>query len=95
MPVDNGPGDWYHVEVLERQAAAVAEVARAADEAASIAHDFVYGLKGVTQEQASAAIWQIHSLLRPLYADSPAAPVAVVVPLVADAEASEDSGGAA
>lgn len=37
-----------------------------ADEAASVAHDFIHGLKGVTAEEASAAIWRIHQALRPI-----------------------------
>jgi hypothetical protein len=37
-----------------------------ADEAASVAHDFIWGLNGVTQQQASDAIWVIHNVLRPL-----------------------------
>lgn len=39
---------------------------READDAASVAHDFIYGKNGVTKEQASAAIWLIHEALRPL-----------------------------
>jgi hypothetical protein len=34
--------------------------------AASVAHDFIHGLNGVTQKQASDAIWTIHQVLRPL-----------------------------
>ena len=45
----------------------VTEQLRAADEAASVAHDFIHGLSGVTKEQASAAIWAIHNALRPLF----------------------------
>lgn len=37
-----------------------------ADHAASVAHDFVWGLNDVTKEQADAAIWTIHNALRPL-----------------------------
>jgi hypothetical protein len=37
-----------------------------ADQAASVAHDFIFGLNDVTQEEASAAIWRIHNALRPL-----------------------------
>lgn len=40
---------------------------READEAASVAHDFIHGKNGVTKEQASAAIWLIHEALRPLF----------------------------
>ena len=36
----------------------------AADRAASIAHDFIYGKNGVTQQQASDAIWKVHAYLR-------------------------------
>lgn len=38
----------------------------AADKAASVAHDFIHGLNGVTKAQADAAIWTIHEVLRPL-----------------------------
>jgi hypothetical protein len=37
-----------------------------ADEAASVAHDFIWSKNGVTQKQASDAIWTIHNVLRPL-----------------------------
>jgi hypothetical protein len=37
----------------------------AADEAASVAHDFIWGLNGVTKEQASDAIHTVHAALRP------------------------------
>ncbi len=40
---------------------------READEAASVAHDYIYGKNGVTKAQASAAIWIIHEALRPLF----------------------------
>lgn len=40
---------------------------RKADEAASVAHDFIWGENGVTKWQASDAIWQIHNALRPFY----------------------------
>jgi hypothetical protein len=36
-----------------------------ADDAASVAHDFIWGLNGVTKEQASEAIHAIHAVLRP------------------------------
>jgi hypothetical protein len=39
---------------------------READDAASVAHDFIHGLNGVTKEQADAAIWTIHNTLRPI-----------------------------
>ena len=42
---------------------------RRADEAASVAHDFIWGKNGVTKKQASDAIWVIHSMLRPLYGE--------------------------
>jgi predicted CoA-binding protein len=45
----------------------VIEKLRAADEAASVAHDFIHGMNGVTWEQASFAIWTIHNNLRPLF----------------------------
>lgn len=45
----------------------VTQTLRAADEAASVAHDFVHGKNGVTREQASEAIWTIHNALRPLF----------------------------
>ena len=48
----------------------VTEKLRAADEAASVAHDFIHGLGGVTADQASAAIWMIHNTLRPLFEES-------------------------
>ena len=38
----------------------------AADKAASVAHDYIWGKNGVTKQQASAAIWTIHEVLRPL-----------------------------
>ena len=38
----------------------------AADQAASVAHDFIWGKNGVTQQEASDAIWRIHNALRPL-----------------------------
>lgn len=37
----------------------------ACDRAASVAHDFIWGKNGVTQKQASDAIWRIHNALRP------------------------------
>lgn len=37
-----------------------------ADEAASVAHDFIWGKNGVTKKQASDSIWVIHEVLRPL-----------------------------
>ena len=33
------------------------------DKAASVAHDFIWGKNGITQKQASDAIWQIHNAL--------------------------------
>lgn len=36
-----------------------------ADQAASVAHDFIYGKNDVTQKEASDAIWVIHETLRP------------------------------
>lgn len=50
----------------KRDDVAVYESFLRADEAASIAHDFIYGKNGVTADQASAAIWVIHDVLRPL-----------------------------
>lgn len=41
---------------------------READAAASVAHDFVFGLNGVTKEEAGDAIWRVHHALRPLIA---------------------------
>lgn len=37
---------------------------RELDEAASTAHDYIWSKNGVTQEQASEAIWKIHNDLR-------------------------------
>jgi hypothetical protein len=37
----------------------------AADHAASVAHDFIWGRNDVTREQADGAIWAIHTALRP------------------------------
>lgn len=39
---------------------------READEAASVAHDYVWGLNNVTEQRADEAIWTIHNTLRPL-----------------------------
>lgn len=44
---------------------------RKADEAASVVHDFIYGLNGVTKKQANDAIWAIHEVLRPLIEAKP------------------------
>ena len=57
LPVDAGEGP-ISVPTL-----------READEAASVAHDFIFGLNGVTKEEASVAIWTIHNALRPLLDD--------------------------
>ena len=54
------------VEAIRRDDEAVYLSLLEADHAASVAHDFIFGLKGVTQEQASEAIWTIHNALRPL-----------------------------
>ena len=53
------------------QAEELEELLRAADAAASVAHDFIYDRNGVTREQASEAIWLIHNALRPLFEDDP------------------------
>lgn len=37
-----------------------------AEHAASIAHDYIWGENGVTQQQASDAIWTIHNAIRPM-----------------------------
>lgn len=37
----------------------------ACDEAASVAHDFIWGKNGVSKQKASDAIWRIHNALRP------------------------------
>jgi hypothetical protein len=42
-----------------------------AEAAASVAHDYIWGENGVTQQQASDAIWTIHNALRPLLALMP------------------------
>jgi len=57
--VSEEPGEPEDFEVVEKL--------RAADHAASVAHDFIHGLNGVTKEQADAAIWEIHGVLRPLF----------------------------
>jgi len=43
-------------------------VLREADEAASVAHDYIWPQQkgAVTKEEASDAIWRIHDILRPL-----------------------------
>lgn len=67
---DDIPEDWLERrQRLARERADDAERYASfldADHAASVAHDFIHGLNGVTQEQASAAIWTIHETLRPL-----------------------------
>jgi hypothetical protein len=57
--IDFGPGNPVAPTVSLREA----------DQAASVVHDFVYGLNGVTKEQASVACWTIHNALRPLIAE--------------------------
>lgn len=51
--------------------AALQDLLRAADDAASIAHDFIWHPNGVTKQEASDAIWRIHNILRPLFEDDP------------------------
>lgn len=46
-------------------------ILREADNAASVAHDFIYDRNGVTKQEASDAIWRIHNALRPLFEDDP------------------------
>lgn len=62
---------------------------READEAASVAHDFIHGSNGVTADEASTAIWRIHSVLRPLIDPSGL----TWVKATADAETPDTSGG--
>lgn len=50
---------------------ALVTLLRSSDDAASVAHDFIYGRNDVTQQQASDAIWLIHNALRPLFEDDP------------------------
>jgi hypothetical protein len=50
-----------------------AEPIRAADEAASEVHDYIWSKNGLTLEQANDAIWTIHNVLRPLIAAEGAA----------------------
>lgn len=47
----------------------------AADKDVSLVHDFLYG-RGGTMDEAHAACWRIHDILRPMIAD--VAPAAVV-----------------
>lgn len=51
--------------------AELARLLRVADDAASVAHDFIYERNGVTKQEASDAIWCIHNSLRPLFEDEP------------------------
>lgn len=53
---------------MTRDDVAAYESFLAADEAASVAHDFIWGKNEVTQQEASDAIWTIHNALRPLIA---------------------------
>ena len=46
-------------------------ILRRADAAASVAHDFIWNRNGVTQREASDAIWLVHNALRPLIEDDP------------------------
>ncbi len=39
---------------------------READEATSVVHDYLCGLKDVSPADCEAAIWKIHNTLRPL-----------------------------
>lgn len=48
MPCPECRGGYIHVTLAQ------------IDAAAAVAHDFIYGRNGVTQEQASRAIWIIH-----------------------------------
>jgi 1,2-phenylacetyl-CoA epoxidase PaaB subunit len=50
---------------------ALVTLLRAADDAASVAHDFIYGRNDVTQRQAGDAIWAVHNALRPLFEADP------------------------
>ena len=65
MSASNAPNDRNVTALPLGDARIPVRDLAACDKAASVAHDFIWDKNGVTQKQASDAIWQIHNAIRP------------------------------